>query len=472
MGGKKQQPGVLIVVQNLPVPMDRRVWLECQALAASGYRVSVICIKGPGDPDYQLLDGVHIYKYRPAPEARGTAGFVWEFAYSWCRAAALSVRVWRRHGFDVLQACNPPDTYWLLGLLYRLAGKRFVYDQHDLNPEVFLSRFGAPSGVVQRAQYRLLLTLERLTYRFAHKVISTNESYREVAITRGHREPGDVTVVRSGPDTSVMRPAADVADVRNGRRYLACYLGIMGPQDGVDVLLEVIDHYVHALGRDDCQFALLGFGDCLDDLKVQCTSLGLDDYVTFTGRADSATIARYLSASDVGLSPDPLSPLNDVSTMNKTMEYMAFAVPVIAFDLKETRASGGDAVVYISPGDVEGFAKALGALLDDDEQRADAGVRARLRAAAALDWKPQARAYVGVYDSLFGIERDWSRETDEWPAVDRRTRSEASPRDRHGKRLVDLRSREELRRFVKDRGSRARADADGGAAEIRRDEAG
>ncbi|MGH8890209.1 MAG: glycosyltransferase family 4 protein [Acidothermaceae bacterium] len=461
MRGEKRQrrrlkrPGVLIVVQNLPVPMDRRVWLECKALTAAGYQVSVICIAGPGDPPYELLDGVHIYKYKPAPQANGTLGFVWEFAYSWCRAAALSLRVWRRHGFDVLQACNPPDTYWLLGFLYRLVGKRFVYDQHDLNPEVFLSRFGEPSGGIRQVQYRMLLTLERLTYRFAHRVISTNESYREVAMTRGGRASSDVTVVRSGPDTSVMRPVADpaeAADLRRGRRYLACYLGIMGPQDGVDVLLDAADHYVHVLGRDDCHFALLGFGDCLDDLKAQCTSLGLDEFVTFTGRADSAKIAAYLSEADVGLSPDPLSPLNDVSTMNKTMEYMAYAVPVVAFDLKETRVSGGNAAVYVDPSDVEGFAKALGALLDDDEQRADMAVQARLRAAAELDWRPQAKAYVGVYDSLLGIERNWAKDSDEWPAVERRHRHADPPRDARGHRLVDLRNLETLRRFIKTRG--------------------
>ncbi len=442
----------MIIVQNLPVPLDRRVWLECQALTAAGYQVSVICIAGPDDPPYEQLEGVHLYKYRPAPQANGTFGFVWEFAYSWLRAAALSVRVWRRHGFDVLQACNPPDTYWLLGAIYRLAGKKFVYDQHDLNPEVFLSRFGEPRGAVRKAQYRMLLALEALTYRFAHRVISTNESYREIAMTRGRRAPADVTVVRSGPDTAVMRPVAETAALRGGRRYLACYLGIMGPQDGVDVLLDAIDRYVHTFGRHDCHFALMGFGDCLEDLKKQCTNLRLDDYVTFTGRVDSAKISEYLSAADVGLSPDPLSPLNDVSTMNKTMEYMAFAVPVLAFDLKETRVSAGPAAVYVEPGDVDGFAKALGVLLDDGEQRAEMGVQSRKRAAAVLDWRPQARAYVGVYDGLLGITRDWSQDGEDWPAVERRTRHGVVPRDKHGKRLVDLRDTATLRGFVKDRG--------------------
>jgi glycosyltransferase involved in cell wall biosynthesis len=446
--GRHGPPGVLIVVQNLPVPLDRRVWLECKALVAAGYGVSVICIAGPGDPPYEMLDGVHIYKYRPAPQARGALGFLWEFAYSWCRAAALSIRVWRRHGFDVIQACNPPDTYWLLGALYRLARKRFVYDQHDLNPEVFLSRFGQPRGPVQRLQYRMLLTMERLTYRFADRVISTNESYREIAIARGHRSPADVTVVRSGPDTGRMRPVADIEDLRRGKRHLACYLGIMGPQDGVDVLLHAIDHYVHGLGRTDCHFALMGFGDCLEDLRRDCTARGLDDVVTFTGRVEAPAIAAYLSAADVGLSPDPLSPLNDVSTMNKTMEYMAYAVPVVAFELKETRVSAGEAAIYVEPGDIAGFAEAVARLLDDDDLRADMALHARQRAASELDWEPQARAYVQVYDALCGVRRDDGVGSGTWPHVDRRKRTDGEPRDHSGQRLVDLRSREELRRFV------------------------
>ena len=199
-------PRVLIIVQNLPVPLDRRVWLEAQALTAAGYEVSVICPKGPGDPARQVLDGVGIYKYRPAPEANGLLGFVVEFAYSWLRTAWLSVVVRRERGFDVIQACNPPDTYWLLALLWRVAGVRFVFDHHDLNPELFRSRFGEPRSAGARAQYAGLLWLERRTFRAAHRVISTNESYRRVALERGGVPREHTEVVRSGPDTRRMRP--------------------------------------------------------------------------------------------------------------------------------------------------------------------------------------------------------------------------------------------------------------------------
>ncbi|NMM15822.1 MAG: glycosyltransferase family 4 protein [Cellulomonas sp.] len=431
---------VLIIVQNLPVPLDRRVWLECQALTAAGYQVSVICPKGPGDPARQLIDGVAIYKYRPAPEAQGLAGFVVEFVYSWLRTAALSLVVHRERRFDILQACNPPDTYWLLALLWRGWGVRFVFDHHDLNPELFLSRFGQPTTAGARAQYAGLLWLERMTFRSAHRVISTNESYRRVAMTRGERAPQDVTVVRSGPDTSVMRPVYPPASVRAGARHLLVYLGIMGPQDGVDQILAVMDELVHRRGRTGVRAALLGFGDCYDDLRQQCTELGLDAHVEFTGRADKAMIADYLSAADVGLGPDLKTPLNDVSTMNKTMEYMAYAVPSVAFDLAETHLSGGDTVLYVPSGDVAAFADAVERLLDDDVLRLDLALRARRRVAEELDWQPQSAAYVGVYDELSGA------------AVARRPRAEltAAPPPA-GRTFVDLDDEPELRRFVVER---------------------
>ena len=243
---------VLIIVQNLPVPLDRRVWLECQALKAAGYEVSVVCPKGPGDPSRQVIDDIHIYKYRPAPEARGLPGYAVEFGYSWLRTAWLSTRVWRRKPFQVIQACNPPDTYWLLARIWRLRDVKFIFDQHDLNPELFLSRFGKPSSLRERIEYSALLWLERMTYRTADRVISTNESYKHKAITRGRHRPENVTVVRSGPDTRKMRPIYPDSEIRPSRRFMLAYLGIMGPQDGVDLVLEVMHELVHRRGRDRC----------------------------------------------------------------------------------------------------------------------------------------------------------------------------------------------------------------------------
>ena len=388
---------VLIIVQNLPVPFDRRVWLECQTLRAAGYQVSVICPKGPGDPGFETLDGIHLYKYPPAPQAEGVLGYSLEFVWSWLCTAGLSVRVLRRHGFDVIQACNPPDTYWALALPYKLLRRRFVFDQHDLCPEVYVSRFGAGS---RPALERLLRWLERATYRVADHVISTNESYKRIAMVRGLRQACDVTVVRSGPDTTRMKREVPEPTLSRGHPFLAVYLGVMGPQDGVDGLVRAWSVLVHELGRDDCHLALLGFGDCLNELQTLSVELGIERHVTFTGRADASVISRYLSTADLGICPDPHSPLNNVSTMNKTMEYMAFGLPVVSFDLPETAVSAGDAAVYVPGNDPRDLARAVAQLLDDPPLRAELGRRGRQRAVQALDWCVQAPNYVAVFDQL------------------------------------------------------------------------
>ncbi len=398
-----RQTHVLIVVQNLPVPLDRRVWMECRALRSAGYEVSVICPKGPGDPGREVIDGVRIFKYRPAPQARGLITYLFEFIYSWLRTAVLSVRVWRDRPFHALQACNPPDTYWLLARFWKRKGVRFVFDQHDLNPELFLSRFGEPSNLLSRAQLGGLRWLEQMTYRTADHVISTNRSYRRIALERGGMDPADITVVRSGPDTTTMRPVHPTTSVAPPRRHSLVYLGIMGPQDGVDTILEVMHELVVVRGRQDVEASLLGFGDCLEDLKRQCTRMGLDETVTFTGRADLQMIATHLSAAAIGLCPDLKTPLNDVSTMNKTMEYMAYALPSVSFDLVETRVSGEDACLYVPSGDVTAFTDAVELLLDDPELRLTLAQRARARVSSVLDWKPQAAAYVGVFDELLPL---------------------------------------------------------------------
>lgn len=397
-------PGhVLVIVQNLPVPLDRRVWLECRALRTAGYDVSVICPKGPGDPARETIDGVRVYKYQPPPQAAGLLGYLLEFVYCWWRTALLSRAVWKRQRFDVIQACNPPDTYWALARLWRRRGVRFVFDQHDLNPELFRSRFGEPRGRLARAQYRCLLWLEAMTYRTADHVISTNESYRRIAQTRGGLAEDVVTVVRSGPDTRVMRPVLPAPETGDPERHSLVYLGVMNPQDGVDTVLEVMAELVHRRGRRDVAATLLGFGDCYEQLRAQCRTLRLDGVVTFTGRADAGMIAEHLSLATLGLCPDHKTPLNDVSTMNKTMEYMAYALPSVSFDLVETRVSGGDTCLYVPSGDVVAFADAVERLLDDRALRLAMARAARERVCRHLDWRAQAEAYVGVYDRLLAI---------------------------------------------------------------------
>ena len=390
---------VLIIVQNLPVPFDRRVWLECQALVSAGYQVTVVCPKGNGDPAHEVIETVELYKYRPYAPGGSKLGFVTEYGYSFLATAWLTLKARRSGRFRVMQACNPPDIFWPIALALRgLDRTRFVFDHHDLCPELYESRF--PDGA--RLPYRALRALERRTHRTANHVICTNDSYRDLAVTRGGKPTSDVTVVRSGPDPARLRAGAEHPEVRRGRRFLAAYIGVMGPQDGVDIVLRAADVVVHKLGRDDIAFTLIGSGDCFDDLVALRDELGLADYVEFTGRAPDELVERILSTADVGLSPDPKNPLNDLSTMNKTMEYMAFELPVVAFDLRETRVSAADAAVYVKPNDIADYAEAIVDLMDDEPRRARLGRVGRARVEQKLAWSHQERAYLDVYRRLLG----------------------------------------------------------------------
>jgi glycosyltransferase involved in cell wall biosynthesis len=388
---------VLIIVQNLPVPFDRRVWLECQALVSAGYQVAVVCPKGDGDAAYQVVDTVELHKYRPYAPGGSKLGFVTEYAYSFLATARLTFRARRSGRFRVLQACNPPDIFWPIALALRgLDRTRFVFDHHDLCPELYESRF--PDG--PRLPYRMLRALERSTHRTADHVISTNDSYRDVAVKRSGKPASDVTVVRTGPDSERLRRGPASSELRRGRRFLAAYIGVMGPQDGVDIVVRAADIVVNQLHRDDIAFTLIGSGDCFDELVALRDELGLAGHVEFTGRVPDELVARILSTADLGLSPDPKNPLNDVSTMNKTMEYMAFELPVVAFDLRETRVSAGDAGVYAAPNDVHEYAAAIVKLMDDEPRRAHLGKLGRARVERELAWSHQQRAYLGVYRDL------------------------------------------------------------------------
>ena len=388
---------ILIIVQNLPVPFDRRVWLECRALISAGYRVAVVCPKGSGDPAYEVVDAVELYKYRPYAPGGSKLSFVTEYAYSFLATARLALKARRSGRFAVMQACNPPDIFWPIALLLRARdGTRFVFDHHDLCPELFESRF--PDG--PKLPYRALRFLERRTHRTADHVISTNGSYRDIAIRRSGKAPADVTIVRTGPDPQRLRRGPADPAHRRGRRFLAAYIGVMGPQDGVDIVVRAADIVVHELGRDDIAFTLIGSGDCFDDLVALRDKLGLAGHVEFTGRAPDELVTSILSTADVGLSPDPKNPLNDLSTMNKSMEYMAFELPVVAFDLRETRVSCGDAAVYVRPNDVRDYAEAIVQLMDDEPKRALLGKVGRTRVEQELAWGHQERAYLDVYQRV------------------------------------------------------------------------
>ena len=399
MRGTPQPTRILIIVQNLPVPFDRRVWLECQALVSAGYRVAVVCPKGSDDPDYEVIDTVEIYKYRPYAPGGSKLSFIAEYVYSFLITARHVLKARRRARFAVMQACNPPDIFWPIGLVLRWVDRtKFVFDHHDLCPELFQSRF--PDGPA--LPYRGLLALERRTHRTADHVISTNDSYRDIAINRSGKAPQDVTVVRTGPDPDKLKRGPEDPELRRGRKYLATYIGVMGPQDGVDIVVRAAAIVVHEMRREDIAFTIMGSGDCFDELVALRDELKLNGHVEFTGRAPDDLVKSIMSTADVGLSPDPKNPLNDVSTMNKTMEYMAFGLPVVAFDLRETRVSAAAAAVYVTPNDVHEYAKAIVDLMDDGAARTQLAKIARTRVEDELAWEHQKRSYLDVYQRLTG----------------------------------------------------------------------
>jgi glycosyltransferase involved in cell wall biosynthesis len=393
------RPRVAIIVQNLPVPFDRRVWLECQSLVARGYDVTVVCPQGEGTGPEQVVDGVRILAYPGYAPGGSALGYVIEYAWSFLATARL-LRTARREGpFDAMQACNPPDIFWPIARwLRRRDGTRFVFDHHDLCPELYLSRFDGSTG----APYKGLLFLERQTFRAADKITSTNESYAAIAASRGGKSVDDVSVVRTGPDPQRLQRREPVGHLRRGRNHLVTYLGVMGPQDGVDLALGAADVVVNRLGRHDIAFTFMGSGDCYDELVRRRDELGLTEAVDLPGRVPDDFVSEVLSTADVGLCPDPLNPLNYVSTMNKTMEYMAFGLPVVAFDLHETRVSAADAAHYVRPNDVEEYARAIVSLVDDPARRTEMGRHGRARVVDHLAWEHQQEGYLRVFDELVG----------------------------------------------------------------------
>lgn len=397
---RRMKRHVVIIIQNLPLRLDRRVRNECQALLDAGYDVSVICPKAEvSDPAIGDLEGVRVYSYA-APEAQGRlSSYVVEFMVCWLQAARLTLKVHRYHPFDVIQACNPPDTYWVLGSLWKLRGRRFVFDQHDLCPEVYEARFGR-RGML----HRLLLLLEWCTYRAADRVISPNPTYQAIAVQRGKVSVESTAVVMSSPDPVRMKRGAAHPELRGGLQHLVCYIGIMGPQDGVDCLVDAIETFVHDLGRRDTRFALLGYGESLLELQAACTNRGLDPWVTFTGRVDHDTLGRWLSIADLGVTPDPPNDFNDRSTMNKTLEYMAHGIAVVATNLSETRRCAGSAARYVSGRNPLETARAIADLLDDRDARERMGNVGRQRIENDLAWSRQAANYVGIFHQIAPIE--------------------------------------------------------------------
>lgn len=386
----------LILVENLSVPFDRRVWQESRTLRDAGWDVHVICPRGTkrDTEPYVELEGVKIHRYPLEAATGGPRGYVKEYGAALWHTLRLARKIGRTGKIDVVHACNPPDLLYLVAKVLKRSGAKFVFDQHDLCPELYLSRFASRG---EDFLYRAVCRLERATYRAADVVISTNESYRAAAIGRGNKAPEDVFVVRSAPIIDRFRQVDPEPELKKGKRHLLCYLGVMGPQDGVDYALRSLKLLRDDLGRDDWHAVFVGAGDTFDDMVVLAKELGLDEVVEFTGRIPDEDLVRYLSSADVCLSPDPHNPLNDVSTMNKVMEYMAMSRPIVSFELTEARVSAGDAAVYAAADDELEFAKLTARLLDDPEERARMGALGKERVEGPLAWGNSQKALLAAY---------------------------------------------------------------------------
>ncbi len=388
---------ILIIVENLPVPFDKRVWNEATTLTGAGYTVSVICPTGKGyETRRELLEGIAVYRHPLPLEGNGALGYVREYSAALWWEFILSFRVLRERGFDAIHACNPPDLIFLIGAFYKLFGKKFLFDHHDINPELYEAKFGR-KGIL----YRLIVFCERLTFKTADLSIATNQSYKEIAVERGKMDPGNVFIVRSGPNLDTFRPVPPRKDAKEGFPYLVGYVGVMGKQEGLDYLLRAVQWIVRDRGRRDILFVLIGSGTEFVALQEYAKELGVADVVRFTGRISDEEMLAYLSSTDVCVNPDVASPMNDKSTMNKIMEYMALAKPIVQFDLTEGRRSAGDASLYSRKNDARDFADKIVELLADPDRRTRMGSWGRERVENELAWTYSANVLLEAYHKLF-----------------------------------------------------------------------
>lgn len=390
---KRNRTSICIIVENLPVPLDKRVWKEACALRDAGYRVSVICPKGKNvhKAGYELLEGIEIYRHR-AWEASSIFGYLFEYSSALTAEFILTLRVFAKTRFRILQACNPPDNIFLIALFLKIFGVRFVFDQHDLGPELLEAKFGK-----RRFLDFLVRLLERYSFRTADVCIATNESFKEIAVARGGKNPETVFVVRNCPDVASFCHPRVQAGSKFGRSFLVVYVGFMGTQDGLDILMQSIDHIVNHQNRQDTHFLLIGGGTMLEELRATIAHKCLGDYVTLTGQVSHDEVASYLSNADIGVAPDPKNAMNDNLTMIKILEYMAFRLPVVLYDLKEGRRIAGPAALYANPNDPIDFADKISKLLSSHELRAQMGASGRRRIDERLNWEVEKRSLVQAY---------------------------------------------------------------------------
>ncbi len=389
---------VLILVENLPSPFDRRVWQEATTLLANGYQVSIICPTGKGyEKRYEEIDGIHIYRYHLPLEAEGAKGYAVEYSLALFHTFRLAWKVLFKHGFDVIHACNPPDLLFLIGGFFKIfGGKRFVFDHHDINPELYEAKFNRRDFF-----YKLMILFERWSFKTADVSIATNESYKKIAIERGGMQPDKVYVVRSGPKLDRLRILPPKPELKCGKKYMVGYVGVMGAQEGIDLLLQCAQHLIKKMGRTDVHFGLVGGGTSLEAMKQMAVDMGIADHVTFTGRAPDQELLDMLNTSDVCVNPDVANEMNDKSTMNKIMEYMALGKPIVQFDLTEGKVSAQQASLYAKKNDPVDMALKIAELLDDPERRRIMGEFGRNRVVNELEWEYEAPKLLACYERVF-----------------------------------------------------------------------
>ncbi|MEH2281003.1 MAG: glycosyltransferase family 4 protein [Nostoc sp.] len=389
---------VLIIVENLPVPFDRRVWMEATTLQKAGYEVTVISPIGNGfEKDYEIIEQIHIYRHPLPPEESSVIGYLREYSWAINWQFRLAQRVWRERGFDVIHICNPPDLLFLVAGWFKLFhGTCIIFDHHDLSPEMYEAKY-------QRRDifYHGLRWAERLTYATADMAISTNESHREVALNRGHKKPEKVFVVRSAPDLSRFRRMPPNPNYRRGKNYLVGYMGIMGEPEGIDYLLRMVYYIVQKKNRSDIHFMLIGSGPAIEKLKDLSKELEVTEFVEFTGFKQGEELLERLSSCDVCVEPSPTSAYNENCTMNKILEYMAMGKAIVQFDLREGRRSAQEASLYAKPNDEVEFAEKILELLDSRERREKIGAEGRRRMEEILEWQYQAPKLLEAYDKIW-----------------------------------------------------------------------
>jgi glycosyltransferase involved in cell wall biosynthesis len=392
---------ILLIVENQSVPFDRRMWNIARSLSAFGAEVSAVCPISDTDPEPSVdVEGIHIHRYPAAFSPGSVAGYVREYTVAFVRTIRLTYRLLRRHRIDAVHVANPPDIFWPLAIALRFRRVKFVFDEHDLSPEAFLSRFEREEKAGGIILWMLRL-MQRLTYRYADMIISTNESYRERASEVDSRNASKTFVVRNGPDTRRFHLHDRQPALRRGHKFLAAYIGVMAIQDGVEYVLRAVDEIVNRRGNRDILFYLIGKGDDWPRLKQMALELGLQDDIVFTGRIPDAEALDILSTADVCLSPDPASPLNELSTMTKIMEYMALGKPIVSFLLKENSYSAGSSAIYVENNNPVAFAEGILTLLGDSARSRRMGEDAMARVANELSWERQAERLREAYLHLF-----------------------------------------------------------------------